>query len=64
MDAIAEGIESKDQLYQLKSLQCQYGQGYYFSKPLNAQEAEQLLHQASMLEKFNPQDSAFSIKIY
>ena len=48
MDAIAEGIESQEQLYQLKSLQCQYGQGFYFSKPLNAQEAERLLDKASI----------------
>ncbi len=43
MDAIAEGIESIDQYHQLKKLNCKYGQGYYFSKPLHPQEAEQWL---------------------
>lgn len=43
MDVIAEGIETEEQLKSLKSLDCKYGQGYYFSKPLTAQEAEKLL---------------------
>ncbi|MBD2482050.1 EAL domain-containing protein [Planktothrix sp. FACHB-1365] len=63
MDAIAEGIESQEQLYQLKSLECQYGQGYYFSQPLNPQEAERLLNQSSMAEKFYRQDSTVLLKI-
>nr|CAD5932753.1 putative protein AZC_3085 [Planktothrix pseudagardhii] len=63
MDAIAEGIESQEQLYQLKSLECQYGQGYYFSKPLNPQEAERLLNKSSMAEKFHRQDSSVLLKI-
>jgi EAL domain-containing protein (putative c-di-GMP-specific phosphodiesterase class I) len=43
MDAIAEGIELKDQYLQLKDLKCKYGQGYYFSKPLHRHEAEEWL---------------------
>ena len=31
----AEGIETSDQLAQLRALQCEYGQGYLFSKPLD-----------------------------
>lgn len=34
MDTVAEGIETPDQLIQLKLLKCKYGQGYLFSKPL------------------------------
>ncbi len=41
MDAIAEGIETKEQYIQLQNLNCKYGQGYYFSKPLHPKEAEQ-----------------------
>ncbi len=40
MDVIAEGIETTAQLAQLKLLQCEYGQGFFFSKPLNQQDAE------------------------
>ncbi|MEO0852012.1 MAG: EAL domain-containing protein [Cyanobacteria bacterium J06648_11] len=34
MDVIAEGIETADQLARLQHLGCQYGQGFYFSRPL------------------------------
>lgn len=40
---VAEGIETVDQLQSLQALDCLYGQGYYFSKPLSAKEAEELL---------------------
>ncbi len=39
MDVIAEGIETAEQLAQLKALKCEYGQGYFFSQPLKAVEA-------------------------
>lgn len=40
---VAEGIETLDQLQSLQTLDCLYGQGYYFSKPVPAAEAEILL---------------------
>ena len=43
MDVIAEGIETNSQLAQLKLLKCEHGQGYYFSKPLTKEEAEELI---------------------
>ncbi|MEN9869603.1 MAG: hypothetical protein RLZZ171_586 [Cyanobacteriota bacterium] len=43
MDVIAEGIETTSQLAQLKLLQCEYGQGFFFSKPLNKKNAEALI---------------------
>ncbi|WP_052055262.1 EAL domain-containing protein [Myxosarcina sp. GI1] len=39
MDTIAEGIETKEQLMQLKSLNCAYGQGFWFAKPMNSRAA-------------------------
>jgi len=42
MDLIAEGIETPQHLAQLRSLQCEYGQGYFFSKPLDRNAAEEL----------------------
>jgi diguanylate cyclase (GGDEF)-like protein len=43
MEVVAEGIETKKQLFQLRSLKCEYGQGYLFSKPLDAEKIETLL---------------------
>jgi diguanylate cyclase (GGDEF)-like protein len=40
MDTIAEGIETIDQLAQLKALKCQYGQGYLLFKPLDKSSLE------------------------
>ena len=43
MNTIAEGIETDKQLAQLKALKCQYGQGYYLSKPLDKQIVETVI---------------------
>ena len=43
--AIAEGIESARQAERLLALGCEYGQGYYFSQPLEAKAAEQFMRQ-------------------
>lgn len=40
---IAEGVEGPDQLAQLRALNCGYGQGYFFSKPLESEAAEALI---------------------
>lgn len=39
----AEGVETAEQLTQLKKLNCNYGQGYLFSQPLDAEAAEALI---------------------
>jgi diguanylate cyclase (GGDEF)-like protein/PAS domain S-box-containing protein len=43
LDLIAEGIEREQQCLQLLDLQCKYGQGYLFSKPLSSTQAATLL---------------------
>jgi EAL domain-containing protein (putative c-di-GMP-specific phosphodiesterase class I) len=43
MTVIAEGIEDETQLNILRELGCEYGQGFFFSKPLAPAEAEVLL---------------------
>jgi len=43
MDAIAEGVETQEQLSQLRSLNCEYAQGYLFSRPVDSKAAEELL---------------------
>ncbi len=43
LGVIAEGIETIEQSDYLKSLECNFGQGYLYSKPVEAREAEQLI---------------------
>lgn len=35
---VAEGVETESQLSWLKELECEYAQGYYFSRPVPAGE--------------------------
>jgi EAL domain-containing protein (putative c-di-GMP-specific phosphodiesterase class I) len=43
MDVVAEGVETNKQMYQLKALKCEFGQGYFFSRPLDSETAEALI---------------------
>ncbi len=43
IQVIAEGIETPEQYQLLQDFNCDYGQGYYFSKPVKADEFEELL---------------------
>jgi FlaA1/EpsC-like NDP-sugar epimerase/EAL domain-containing protein (putative c-di-GMP-specific phosphodiesterase class I) len=43
MEIIAMGIENPKQVMQLKKLQCKYGQGYFFLKPISGKEAKTLM---------------------
>ncbi|AQR94919.1 EAL domain-containing protein [Clostridium saccharoperbutylacetonicum] len=45
LKVVAEGVEIADQLSILKEKECDYIQGYYFSKPLPAPEVEKLFEQ-------------------
>lgn len=40
---IAEGVETSESAALLKNLGCEYGQGHYFSKPLESEQAQELL---------------------
>ncbi|MEG4211056.1 EAL domain-containing protein [Microcoleus sp. S13_B4] len=43
MDVIAEGVETAAQLARLRSIGCEYGQGYFFAKPLPSEAATALM---------------------
>jgi EAL domain-containing protein (putative c-di-GMP-specific phosphodiesterase class I) len=43
MEVIAEGVETAEQLAQLRGLRCPYAQGFFLSRPLPADEATALL---------------------
>jgi len=43
MGMIATGVETSEQIAQLKALKCVYGQGYFFSKPVAGSEVDKLI---------------------
>jgi diguanylate cyclase (GGDEF)-like protein len=43
MSVVAEGVETEQQRAQLRALECEFGQGYYFSKPMDEDAVEALL---------------------
>jgi diguanylate cyclase (GGDEF)-like protein len=43
LDVVAEGVETAEQVQQLKKLDCKYAQGFYFSEPLSSKDAGGLL---------------------
>jgi diguanylate cyclase (GGDEF)-like protein len=47
LEAIAEGIETEQQLEKLRELGCEFGQGFYFSKPVPAEAADKLVRAAA-----------------
>jgi EAL domain-containing protein (putative c-di-GMP-specific phosphodiesterase class I) len=58
LDVIAEGIETEEQLQLLLKNKCQYGQGFYFSKPITDDEMGLLLHrERDMDHKKKPQSN-------
>ncbi len=43
MDVVAEGVETKEQLAELRAMGCDYGQGYLFSRAVEARDARTLM---------------------
>ena len=43
LEVVAEGIETAEQLSRLRELGCGWGQGYFFSAPLDAEQATDLI---------------------
>jgi EAL domain-containing protein (putative c-di-GMP-specific phosphodiesterase class I) len=47
LKAIAEGIDDPKQIEALREMGCEYGQGYLFSRPLDAAQAQEYLRQTA-----------------
>lgn len=45
MDVVAEGTENAGHVSRLKSLGCEFGQGYFFARPMGDSDIERLLQQ-------------------
>ena len=54
LSVVAEGVETRAQLERLRKIGCDYVQGYFFSKPLAADEFEKLL-------KLQPVDKDYAL---
>ncbi len=46
MNVIAEGVETQEQIIKLKSLECDFMQGFYFSRPMDSNKIEELLRES------------------
>ncbi len=44
---VAEGVENEEQLRQLRAMGCEFGQGYYLSRPLDPESTTHLLEQVA-----------------
>ena len=55
MDVTAEGVETADQAAQLNDLACEFGQGYYYHRPLPPDRARELLNTISPAKAGQPQ---------
>jgi EAL domain-containing protein (putative c-di-GMP-specific phosphodiesterase class I) len=47
MQVVAEGVERESQVVHLRELGCEYGQGHYFARPMEADEAGRLFASGS-----------------
>src|SRR5262249_4154041 len=54
MGVVAEGVETREQVDLLCELKCQSGQGYLFSRPLDAEAAEQLIQKTPQWQNIIP----------
>lgn len=43
LEVVAEGIETREQAAQLRAFGCEFGQGYFFAKPMDSAATEQVL---------------------
>ncbi len=63
MNVVAEGIETQQQLSHLRALGCDYGQGYLFSKPVDAIATEQLIAEHARLDATRSSPKTLAIAV-
>jgi EAL domain-containing protein (putative c-di-GMP-specific phosphodiesterase class I) len=54
LDVVAEGIERPEQWTSLQQLGCEFGQGFYFARPMNAEAALEHLTAAMLADAPQP----------
>ena len=63
IQVVAEGIETADQLHKLQQLHCQLGQGYYFSKPMDADKVQAFVNKRRFEQSMFPKLSLPTIPL-
>jgi len=58
MDVVAEGTESLAEVRYLQSLDCEFAQGYYFSRPVNDEQAQTFLSENRFMDALSIDDIA------
>jgi EAL domain-containing protein (putative c-di-GMP-specific phosphodiesterase class I) len=43
LEVVAEGVETPEQVAQLRALHCQFGQGFFFSPPVDSEALKALI---------------------
>lgn len=56
MDVVAEGVETEAQATRLREMGCEYGQGFFFYKPMDVESATHLLSKQLLLVKQSTAD--------
>ncbi len=57
MNVVAEGVETAAQIHYLRKLGCEFGQGYFFARPLTAATATVLLGSPNLTDLLPPWDA-------
>jgi EAL domain-containing protein (putative c-di-GMP-specific phosphodiesterase class I) len=57
MHVVAEGVEKAEQQTQLQALECEYGQGFYFSNPVEGEAAGRLFLAHQLRQTSEPSKS-------
>jgi EAL domain-containing protein (putative c-di-GMP-specific phosphodiesterase class I) len=58
MRVTAEGLETREQAKMVRSLGCQYGQGYFFAKPLDPASAWEVIKRDKALQPVRVRNAA------
>jgi diguanylate cyclase (GGDEF)-like protein/PAS domain S-box-containing protein len=62
IEVIAEGIETIEQAEQLRKLDCRFGQGYFYSQPVNAEKARDIINAAQFVNEIFEDEPILSLK--
>ena len=52
IEAIAEGVETEEQVRQLQAVDCKCGQGFYISKPVTSEFGKEILRRTKSTGQF------------